>query len=230
MNMKDLEESTRARLVESAARIVGHTMEMKQESLSVLLLRDFAETPTIATTSPSLIQALHKESDPKRLRVRLALLAVFLQKLKQPKLCVAVLSTNSTWNVVLRSLRHKSQDVVEGSCKLVTAALRSCSEHIVTNELRHIGKEIIDAMRCLPRGCVVRVVTSMFEIHARSSDEDDDERSKVSREVAKNTIRIVTAAMNERSSLIPELLPPLLALMCCMDTTCPKMLYCGVRV
>lgn len=230
MNMKDLEESTRARLVESAARIVGHTMEMKQESLSVLLLRDFAETPTIATTSPSLIQALHKESDPKRLRVRLALLAVFLQKLKQPKLCVAVLSTNSTWNVVLRSLRHKSQDVVEGSCKLVTAALRSCCEHIVTNELRHIGKEIIDAMRCLPRGCVVRVVTSMFEIHARSSDEDDDERSKVSREVAKNTIRIVTAAMNERSSLIPELLPPLLALMCCMDTTCPKMLYCGVRV
>ena len=68
--MKDLEESTRARLVESAARIVGHTMEMKQESLSVLLLRDFAETPTTATTAPSLIQALHKESDPKRLRVR----------------------------------------------------------------------------------------------------------------------------------------------------------------
>ena len=66
MNMKDLEESTRARLVESAARIVGHNTS----PLSVLLLRDFAETPTTATTAPSLIQALHKESDPKRLRVR----------------------------------------------------------------------------------------------------------------------------------------------------------------
>ena len=92
---------------------------------------------------------------------------------------------------MLRSLRHKSQDVVEGSCKLVTAALRSCSEHIVTNELRHIGKEIIDAMRCLPRGCVVRVVTSMFEIHARSSDDDDDERSKCREKLPRTRFKLL---------------------------------------
>jgi hypothetical protein len=238
MNMKDLEETSRARVVESAARIVGHTMK-KNEALSLLLLNDFAVGPTmqnINSSSPSLLQALKVESDPKRLRMRLALLAVFLQKLREPKLCVAVLSTNSTWNTVLQSLRHESQDVVEGSCKLITASLRACSEHISPNELGHIGKNVVEAICLRNLGCLIRVVTTMFEIHGRSlnfssssssssSSSLVNERSNVSHQVGKETIRVVTNIMIKTNSTIQELLSPLLALMCCMDTTCPEILY-----
>lgn len=122
MNRKDLVEVVRVRTCESAARIIGETMEIGEEKLALLLLQDFAMQQH--TDAPSLLQALicGNKEDSKNISTCLTLLAVFLQNLKQPKLCILLLNEGSTWRTILSTLRSK--ELLEASAKLIISTSR----------------------------------------------------------------------------------------------------------